>query len=200
MINSSACPRFSLGSREETAAKPEKGANKTQPDQPNRRACDCAASFSLTPWVVPTRQRRPGKGHGRNVTPQIWSIPGLLFPLRDSRCAPPCGRFRGAGEGRLGSMWRLLSPNSSRPLLLSRVESRGPEPSESCRRLAALSGFRLVFGAHHPGREQRASTPTPQPPPLPHTPVHHLPKDAFVCSGSRGLPGMPTPLPKVLLF
>lgn len=102
MINSSARPRFSLGSREETVAKPEKGASETQPGQPNRRACDCAASFSLASWVAPTRQRRPGKGHSRNVTPQMWSVPGLFPPegleVRASLRAVLGGRERAPGQ------------------------------------------------------------------------------------------------------
>lgn len=104
--------------------------NPLTPSWPDRRAPACARLLLLLGALGSAhRPAASRKGHERNVAREMRRIPGRLFDPEYSGYAPPsCRRLREARRGRLGGVWRLLSPASSLPLSLSRVASQGPEP------------------------------------------------------------------------
>lgn len=106
---------------------PKRVQAKPSPASPNVAPVTAPPLFARHPGCHPPAASR--KGPQEECYSSNVERPGsVIFPRRDSRCAPPCGRFREARKGILGSMWRLS--RLTRPAHSCSLGSRavGPNP------------------------------------------------------------------------
>lgn len=192
-------PGFLWAAGKKLQLSPKRVQAKPSPASPTAAPVTAPPPF---PWHP--GERPPASGIQERATggmlPLTCAASQVCYSPRGTRGARlPAGGVGGPRKGAraaCGASSRLPRPAHSCSLG-SRAVGPHPESPAEARPLCLGSGLSL-----EPISPEENKEPRPRRPNLllsPHAPVHHLPKDAFVCSGSRGLPGMPTPWPKVPL-